>query len=165
MLRKPAPAGVSYFDHNLGTLVTEGPDVCDFKSRIRELAPGILDCYYDTVQKEWIVTQKTEKNQEQFLLADEDLGRAYERIQKARNDAPGAETATQMSDRLEREQAALRDEEMQGFRDIAADVGERLIHAFKKDGILDHENIYGPAPRKNLARRDVRVRDRGTNLS
>jgi hypothetical protein len=157
MHRKPAPAGVSYFDHNMGCLVTEGPDVCDYKSRIRELAPGILDCYYDTVQQEWIVTQKTDK-QEEFLLADTDLARAFERVQAARNDRPGAETGEQMSARLEKEQAALREQEMQGFREIAGDVGERLIHAFKKDGILDHENIYGPKPKPHLARRDVRVR-------
>lgn len=160
ILRNPARAGLSYFDANLGRLVTEGPDVCDFKSRLRELgSPGELDAYYDVVEKRWIVTAKhVLTGTEYFVLADADLGKAYERVQKARNDAPGAETADQFSARLEREQDEAKDAEMDVFREISGDMAERLIHAFKKDGIHDHENIYGPKPRKWAARRDVRVR-------
>jgi hypothetical protein len=44
-------------------------------------------------------------------------------------------------------------------QEISGDAAERLIHAFKKDGIHDHENIYGPKPRKWAARKDVRVRE------
>jgi hypothetical protein len=158
--RNPARGGLSYVDANLGQVITEGPDVYEFKTRIRELAPGELECYYDTIQEEWIVTQKNHVTEEEtFLLADEDLGRAYERVQRARNDAPHAETADQMSDRLEKEQEQAKDAEMHGFREIAGDAAERLMVALKRDGIYDHENIYGPAPRKAAARRDVRVRE------
>jgi hypothetical protein len=158
--RNPARGGLSYVDANLGRLITEGPDVCDFKTRLRELAPGELDCYYDTIQEEWIVTQKNHVTQEEtFLLADSDLGRAYERTQRARNDAPGAETGEQMSNRLEKEQDADKELEMDAFRTISGEAAERLMHALKIDGIYDHENIYGPAPRRGAARRDVRVRE------
>ncbi len=156
--RIQAPRGLTYMDANLGRLVEEGPDVTDAKSKLRELDPD-LSAYYDTVQNEWIVVWfDRKKNQDTFVLSDEHLERAYQRTLAARNDAPGAETGDQFHARLEREQEELREKDLDSFREIAGDVGERLIHAFKKDGILDHENIYGPKPRKDLARRDVRIR-------
>lgn len=155
-----APRGLTYMDANLGRLVEEGPDVTDAKSRLRELDPD-LSAYYDTVQEEWIVTWfDRKKNRDTFVLADSNLARAFEKVQKARNDRPGAETGDQLHARLEREQEQLREADMEDFREIARDAGERLIHALKKDGIMDHENIYGPKPRKQLARRDVRIRER-----
>jgi hypothetical protein len=155
-LVRPAP-GLTYMDANLGRLVEEAPDVCDFKARIRELAPGVLDVYFDSYDEDWIVTQR-EGEQESFLLRDKDLGRAYQRVQRARNDRPGAETAEQLLRRLDREQEQLQKDNLAPMMDVAGDAAERLIHAFRKDGILDHDNIYGPKPRPGLARRDVRNR-------
>lgn len=158
-LRVPARPGLSYLDSNAGCLVTEGPDVGRFKARIRELDPGVLDCYYDFVQKEWVVTQKVKDGTvEEFLLADRDLSRAFERVQRSRNDRPGALTGDQMDDKLLKEQTQEQEREMGKFREIAGDAAERLIHALKKDGIHDHENIFGPKPRRHLSRRDVRIR-------
>jgi hypothetical protein len=145
-------------DANVG-LIEEGPDVSDYKSRLRELDSD-LSCYYDTIQNEWIVVwHNAKRNREEFVLADEDLARAYHRVEKGRNDAPGAETGDEMSTRLEKEQDALKAAEMQQFKEIAGDAAERLIHAFKKDGLHDHEDIYGPKPRKDLAKKDVRIRE------
>jgi len=159
-VRAAARPGLTYMDANLGRLVEEGPDVTDAKAKLRELDSD-LSCYYDTHQKEWIVVWWNEKKkQQEFILSDRHLERAYQRTLKGKNDAPGAETGDQMAARLEREQDAAKDAELDGFRDISGDAAERLIHAFKKDGILDHENIYGPKPRKWAARRDVRIRDR-----
>jgi len=159
MHRNPARAGLSYFDANEGVLVTEGPDVCDYKSRLRELDSD-LSAYYDRVQEEWVVTWwNDKKHQEEFILARKDLAEAYEAILNARNDAPHSETADQMHERLIKEQEALREADMDVFRNISGDAAERLMHALKKDGIMDHENIYGPKSNPRLARRDVRVRE------
>lgn len=159
MPRNPARAGLSYYDANEGVLVTEGPDVCDYKSRLRELDPD-LKAYYDREQCEWVVTWwNNKKSQEEFVLARSDLAEAYTAVEKARNDAPGSETALQMHERLVKEQEALREEDMDGFREISGDAAERLLHALKKDGIMDHENIYGPKSDPRRARRDVRVRE------
>jgi hypothetical protein len=162
-IRAAARPGMTYMDANLGRLVEEGPDVTDAKSRLRELDPD-LSCYYDTFQEEWVVVWfNRKKNRDEFVLSDRHLERAYSRVEKGRNDAPGAETGDQMAARLEREQEQAKDSEMDVFRQMSGDAAERLIHAFKKDGIHDHENIYGPKPRKWAARRDVRVRERRTN--
>jgi hypothetical protein len=142
MRRSPAP-GLSYVDANMG-LVEEGPDVTECKVRLKELDSN-LNAYYDTIQKEWIVTQfVVQRNQEEFLLADEDLARAYQRVLRARNDAPGALSADELNKELDRSFDEYEDKQMQVFREIASDAGERLVHAFKKDGLMDHENIYGP---------------------
>lgn len=163
-VRVVARPGLTYMDMNLGRLVEEGPDVTDAKAKLRELDPD-LSCYYDTAQMEWIVVWKNvKKNREEFILSDRHLERAYQRTLKGKNDAPGAETGDQFAARLEREQDAAKDAEMDGFREISGDVAERLIHAFKKDGLHDHDDIYGGGggqtkKRKWAHRRDVRVRE------
>jgi hypothetical protein len=151
-------------DANLGRLVEEGPDVTDAKSRLRELDPD-LSCYYDTVQEEWVVVwfNRKKNRDDVYPLRMSHLERAYQRCRRGEMMRPGAETGDQMAARLEREQEQAKDAEMDVFRQMSGDAAERLIHAFKKDGIHDHENIYGPKPRKWAARRDVRVRERRTN--
>lgn len=150
------PQGLSRYED--GQLITDGPDVANYKVRLKELDPT-LEAYYDRVQLEWIVTALDHtRNERYYVLADEDLARAYTRVEKARNDRPGALTGNQLDDKLAREQAIAKDEDMQVFRDIGSELGERLLHALKKDGILDHDNIYGPKPKRNLSRRDVRIR-------
>lgn len=149
------PQGLSRYED--GQLITDGPDVCNYKSRLKEIDPT-LEAYYDREQLEWIVTALDGKNTRYFVLADKDLASAYTKVQVARNDRPGALTGDQLDDKLTAEQNRAKDEDMQVFRDIGSELGERLLHAFKKDGILDHDDIYGPKSRRNLSARDVRIR-------
>lgn len=150
--------GLTYFDANMGRIVTEGPDVCDYKARLRELDPT-LSAYYDQMQEEWIVTFWDEKmSQDTFVLSDPDLGIAYERTCRAKNDRPGAMTGDELATKFEKEQEAVEDENMQKFRNIAGDCAERLTHALQKDGFFDHENIYGPKPKPALAARATALR-------
>lgn len=158
--RKVARPGLSVEQSNRGVLVREGPDVGYYRERILGEWPE-LEVLYDIVQNEWVVYQPDRRGVETFVLADGDLAKAYERLQRARNDAPHALSAHQLNEALEKEQADARERDMEDFRVIARDAGERLIHAFKKDGILDHEDIYGPKPKRSLAKRDVRIRERG----
>lgn len=151
--------GLTYIDAN-GHLTTEGPDVCDIKSRLRELDPD-LSAYYDELQGEWIITWFDRKrNQDTLILTCGDLTQGWEAVQKARNDRPGALTGDQMATKLEKEQEADEEKEMQKFRDIAADAGERMVHALKKDGFHDHEDIYGPSAKPALSSKANSIRDR-----
>lgn len=157
-LARPA-RGLTYYDANMGRFVEEGPDVTEAKVKLRELDSN-LSAWYDREQLEWHVTWWNEKlQQDEWILSDRDLESAYQRMLKARNDRPGAETGNQMDDRLAKEQKKQEEKEMEVFREIAAEGAERLAHAFAKDGLHDHENIYGPSPRRDLARKDVRVRE------
>ena len=152
--------GLSYYDVNIGRVVTEGPDVCGYKNRLRELDPT-LNAYYDPVQEEWIVTFWDDvKKQDTWILSDEDLARAYERVCRARNDRPGALTGDELATKFEKEQEAVEEENMRNFREIAGDAAERLTHALEKDGFFDHEDIYGPKPNPYLSAKANSVRDR-----
>lgn len=150
--------GLSYLDANLGRVVTEGPDVCRYKSRLKEIDPA-LNAYYDTVEKEWIVTWwNPKKNQEELVLSNPDLAVAYKMTLKARNDRPGALTGDELATKLEREQDDVQEASDQRFRNIAGDAAERLTHALKKDGFFDHENIYGPKAKPALSARAASIR-------
>jgi hypothetical protein len=151
--------GLTYLDAN-GQLTNEGPDVCDIKSRLRDLDPD-LSAYYDTVQEEWIVTWfDRKKNRDTLILTCGDLADGWDAIQRARNDRPNALTGDQMAAKLEKEQDADQDKDMDAFRQIAGDAAERLGHALQKDGFLDHEDIYGVATKPALSKKANSVRDR-----
>lgn len=151
--------GLTYLDAN-GHLTNEGPDVCDIKSRLRELDPD-LSAYYDEVQQEWIVTWfDRKKNQDTLILTCGDLSEGWDAIQRARNDRPNALTGDEMATKLEREQEADEEKDMHSFRQIAGDAAERLGHALQKDGFFDHEDIYGVGAKPALSRRANQVRDR-----
>lgn len=150
--------GLSYVDANLGRVVTEGPDVCGYKNRLREIDPA-LSAYYDTIQEEWIVTFRNDKTgQEEFVLADPDLALAYESTLRARNDRPGALTGDELATKFEKEQKQEEEKNLDKFRSIAGDAAERLTHALKKDGFFDHENIYGPKEKPVLSARAASIR-------
>lgn len=151
--------GLTYIDAN-GRLTTEGPDVCDIKSRLRELDPD-LSAYYDEEQKEWIITWwDAKKNQDTLILTCGDLSEGWEAIQKARNDRPGALTGDQMASKLEKEQEQDEEREMDKFRETSADAAERFIHALNKDGFYNHEDIYGPRVRPATSAKANSIRDR-----
>lgn len=150
--------GLTYFDANMGRLVEEGPDVCDYKSRLRAIDPA-LDAYYDTEQLEWIVTCWNPKtNQQELVLTDPDLALAYEKTLRARNDRPGALTGDELATKFEKEQQAEEEKNLDKFRNIAGAAAERLTHALSKDGFFDHENIYGPKEKPALSARAASIR-------
>lgn len=151
--------GLTYLDAN-GHLTTEGPDVCDIKSRLRELDPN-LSAYYDEVQEEWIVTWfDHKKNQDTLILTCGDLSEGWDAIQRARNDRPNALTGDEMATKLEKEQERDEELEMDKFRQIAGDAAERLAHALEKDGFHNHEDIYGVPTKPALSKKANSVRDR-----
>lgn len=153
--------GLTYLDANTGRLTTEGPDVCDVKSKLREIDPD-LSATFDLVQEEWLISWfDHKKNQDTLILTCGDLSEGYDAILRARNDRPGALTGNQMADKLEKEQEAEEEKNMKAFRDIAGDAAERLQVALRKDGFFDHEDIYGAAPkRKHLSAKANSIRDR-----
>jgi hypothetical protein len=152
--------GLTYLDANSGRLTTEGPDVCDIKARLRELDPG-LSAAYDEVQEEWIITWwDPKRNQDTLILTCGDLAEGWDAIQRARNDRPGALSGDQMTTKLEKEQDADQEKDLDQFRETAGDAAERLMHALKQDGFYDHEDIYGVATKPTLSHKANQVRDR-----
>lgn len=152
MRRRLARPGLSYFDANLGRLVTEGPDVVDIKSRIRERWPN-LNTYYDTVDRVWCITQTCEDGTERLfmlrpVLSEQTLMDIAKADPTNRNFQDPLKAIDDHNAHVDRE----RDRELE---EIAGDFGERLIHALKQDGFYDHENIYKVKPKPHMRRRAI----------
>lgn len=159
MKRELARPGLSYFDANLGRLVTETAEVLDMKARIKASWPD-LEVAYDHIDKVYVVIQKCEDGVERLALqrpyCDDRLivdlakadptHRAYVDPEKAVDDHNAS---------IERD----RDRELE---DLSGDFGERFIHALKKDGFMNHEEITGvKSPRsRKLARRAINAGQR-----
>lgn len=157
MRRQLARPGLSYFDANLGRLVTESAEVLDMKAKIRERWP-FLDVAHDTHDQVFTVVQTCEDGvQRCFMTRPYCDDRLLMDIAKAdptnRNYVDPEESVDKHNAQVERDQ----DREME---EIAGDFGERLIHALKQDGYMDHEDIYGAKPKPDEARRAINVGER-----
>lgn len=147
--RKPARPGLSYFDANRDRLVTFSDDVLGIQRQIKERWPGRINCYFDDWEEVWVLTQ-INGAEETFLFDTKKLDdRVIERLSNA--DQTNV-NHVDLQTALDNWEADYQREEDHKLEDIAGDVGERLIHAFKKDGIADHASIYGTNPKVNRRR-------------
>lgn len=151
----PTQPGLSYVDANANRLVTYGPDVMDVKRQI-ETEWDTLYCVFDLEQEEWIIIEKCGDGVERLVLQPlkpaEFTTRVIDRIRRASKTSPEdvLKAVDAHNDGLDRQ-------EDHTLAEIAGDAGERLMHAFKKDGLYDHLDIYGVTPKRgNIANRAVR---------
>jgi hypothetical protein len=139
--RQLARPGLSYFDANSGRLVTESAELLDVKAEIRKRWPS-LDCYFDTEEQVFVVTQKVNEDGtdvEKFVLSRPYCGdKILEDIEKANPESPYFVDPEVAVDKHNEKVEAERDAEL---ADKTGDFGERFIHALKKDGFYNHENI------------------------
>lgn len=153
MRRRLARPGLSYYDANAGRLITETSDLLDMKARIRARWPN-LDIFFDREDRVFVVIQHCEDGVDRLALqrpyCDD---RLMEDLVKADPTSPHfvdpIKAVDDHNDAIERQQE-------HELSEVAGDVGERLIHAFKKDGLYDHEDIG--ARRKPTALRDRAIR-------
>jgi hypothetical protein len=130
-----------------GRFIQYGPDVLDKKAEIERRWPQ-LTCVFDSVDLEWSILERCEDNKTRLAL-----GNTFKRLDDSviRRLERADDHATHGLD-LEREvdshNAKLDRDEERRFEDIAGDAAERLHHAFRKDGLYDHDDIYGVKPRR-----------------
>jgi hypothetical protein len=125
------------------------------KARIETRWPE-LKCVFDMVDMEWSIIQ-TNYNGEMSLALGQTFKaldeRVYRRLERADEQSPAVEDLETAVDRFNDEKE--RDSE-RILENISGDAAERLAWAFKRDGLLDHADIYGPKPRVALHNRAVR---------
>lgn len=143
----PTTPGLTYADANGNRLVTYGPDTLDVKRQIEELWGGTLECYFDLEQEEWIVVENCRDGVQRLavppLKPAQFNPKLIDRLREAsQTDAEEAMNA------IDAYNAQVEREEDYILEQISGDAGERLIHAFKKDGLHDHLDIYGPRPKR-----------------
>lgn len=142
--RRLARPGLSYIDANSGRLVTESAELLDMKQRIRERWPNLY-VTFDHVDRKYLVIQECEDGIERLALmrpyCDD---RLLADIAKA---DPTHRAYIDPEEAIDKHNAQIERDRDWELEQIAGDAGERLAHAFKKDGLHDHENIYGPKPK------------------
>lgn len=141
--RQLARPGLSYLEANSGRLVTETAELLDMKAQIRSRWPS-LDVYFDHYERKFIVTQMCD-GVEKFVLSRPYCGdRILADIAKCDPSNPSYRDPIEEVDKYNEKVERERDRELE---EIAGDFGERFLHALKKDGLLDHEDIYGAKPK------------------
>lgn len=152
---RPALKGLSYFDANRHKLVEVSGEALEVKRQVCERWPQ-LDMHFDKDDLVWVVVQTVEEGPD---TGTQKLVGKYRRIDNLIEILDRADpTSSRYKDPLEamdKAAAEVEKEEESQFREIVGDAGERLVHAFKKDGLHDHLNIYGPRPKR--IRRAIRA--------
>jgi hypothetical protein len=154
--RRQGTPGLKAFQD--GRWVEYGPDVLDMKSRIEERWPE-LKCIFDTVDEEWSIIQTDYRGQQSLALGQSFKAlneTVFKRLERADEQSRSVED---LEHAVDSHNAKIERDEERKLEDIVGDTAERLMFAFKKDGIYDHDDIYGPKPRRGIAHRAVR-RDR-----
>jgi hypothetical protein len=129
-----------------GRFVSYGPDVLDKKREIETRWPE-LECVFDTVDLEWTIMEKTDQG---MKLA---LGNTFKRlddrvIRRLERADDHATHGIDLIAAVDSHNALIDRDEERALEEIAGDAAERLAHAFKKDGLYDHCDIYGAKPKK-----------------
>lgn len=132
MRRRQAQVGLSYVDANSGRVVSIESDVFDIKHRIEERWPE-LEVYYDKDQMEFLVIEHCEDGVDRLACARPYLDeRLIKDLEAADSMVKGQEDPLTMVDALNDAIEKRRDYE---FSELMGDIGERMMHALKKDGL------------------------------
>lgn len=137
--------GMSYVDANPGRVVNIEDDVLSIKSRIEEQWPE-LEVYLDKGDKyhpdpQWIIVENCKDGQQRLVLTTQALNQAlFDRLFQADQSIEGHDVVD-LVDKLNAK--AERDQERR-FEDAIGEANERLLHALRKDGIVDKRVHYVP---------------------
>ena len=137
--RVTARNGLSYYDANRHCLVEVSGEVTAYKEEAKRRWPDLIDVWFDKDRLKHVVTVRDGVGNESLLFESEGFGpREISRIQEAENISP-EQLIKDIHEANERRHKEIDDE----FSNKIGDAGERLLHALKKDGVLDHPDILG----------------------
>lgn len=151
--RQLARPGLTYLEANSGRLITETAEILDLKAEIRSRWPN-LDVYFDQEERLFIVTQ-TVDGLEKFVMS-----RPYcndKLLMDIAKCDPANPNYVDPIEAVDAHNAKIERAQEYELEQISGDFGERLIHALKKDGFYNHEDIFGAKP-KSQALRDQAIR-------
>jgi len=149
MKRQPARGGLSYFDANRGRLITEGPDVLSIKDEIHARWPGVLECYFDTCELEWVIVEKCQDGAERLVMTTKALGpHVLDKLQRI--DA-AAHAQGDIADKLEKESDKAERDKDHAFSETIGEPLERLEHSLKDVVLPVNQFFFGPSMRNEKA--------------
>lgn len=150
--RAIAKPGQSYLEVNKHRVIQVAPDVLDIKTRIETQWPN-LEVHYDQIDETWLIIQtwvdeKGEKNESLALEAKELCEDTIRRVAEA---DPTHRAYVDPIEHVDKHNAQIERDRERKFEDEIGDFGEHFIHALRKDGVYNHDNIEG-GKRKKRAR-------------
>lgn len=152
---RPSAGAMSILEMNGGRLqhVQETPEVQEFKRELQARWAGRVWLYADLEQGDFAICAK-EGEKEYVIFHTRTLNdQTIDRIYRADQASIGYEDISRvLEEAWDREEK----EEEEHLREIVGDAGQRLAHAFKKDGLIDHSSVYGPKPKYKESRRAIR---------
>lgn len=152
---RPATGALTLTEMNGGRLqtVTVDREVIQFKQELLSRWGGRVFLLEDLERGEFVICGR-ENGNEYIIFTTKHLShKTIERIEQADQ---ASTSFVDVIDKLEEAWAKEDEREDRVLSEIAGDAGERLAWAFRKDGLIDHDNIYGPAPRRSEANRAIR---------
>ena len=146
----PSAGALSIMEMNGGRLqhVQKSADYLRFEGELQSRWGGRVKVVED-LEKGNFCLYVHEDNGSQYILfhTDQLNDRTIERIYKADQGSDQYEDITAYLEKAWDAEDAAEDKK---FEEIVAEAGPRLAHAFKKDGLIDHDNIYGTRPKHNV---------------
>jgi hypothetical protein len=144
---RPASGALTITEMNGARLqtTTTDPEVIRFKDELRQRWGDRVFLLVDTDNMEFAICGRDHGKEYLIFttrqLSDQTIKRIYEADQ-------GSAGYVDVVKKLEEAWAKEDADEDWILSEIAGDAGQRLAWAFRKDGLIDHENVYGPAPRR-----------------
>lgn len=143
MNKKPralARPGLSLVDANGGRLVTYEQDVLDIQNDIRARWPGLVDCFFDLENEEWVITVQDPDGTERALFTTEALSQStIDRIHRSDQESRSYEDPNKKWDQWDREEDRAKDRR---FEEAIGEVAERLFFALRKDGQIHSPKVF-----------------------
>lgn len=143
----PSAGALSIMEMNQGRLqhVQKSADYLRFEGELQSRWGGRVFVVEDLEKGNFAICGREGSREYIIFHTDQLNDRTIERIYAADQADRGYDDIVSF---LEKSWAEEDKAEDQKWSDIVAEAGPRLAHAFKKDGLIDHENIYGPRTRR-----------------
>lgn len=115
-------------------------DVLSIKFEVERRWPELEICY-DEVDSQWVVIEHCADGIDRLVFTCHELDqRIIDRLYQADQRAPDY---SDFLDRIDNANAEVERDKERRFSDQIGDFGERFVHALRKDGVLNHVDVFG----------------------
>lgn len=136
--RQPSRPGLSYFQANRNRLIEFGPDVLGIKTEIEARWPGVLSCYFDDYEDEWVIVEHR-NGIDDFVMKTKRLGQWV--IDKLQRIDQAAHPQGDINPKLEAEDAQAEREKDHQLSEAIGEPIERFEHALRGSGVLPFNKL------------------------
>lgn len=127
-------------DANKGRLVTYGPDVLGIKRRIETEWAGLLSCFFDEDNEEWVIVEHCKDGTDRVAFTTEALSQAtIDKINRIDQASRSFVDPNESFEAADKEEQAAKD---RTFTETVGEAADRLFFALRKDGVIDRPSVF-----------------------